>query len=43
VTATLDRLARATGLVAVAAGPDGVLHLDRAMSPWSLLLLRQLD
>jgi xylan 1,4-beta-xylosidase len=41
--ATLDRMARATAVEPVAAGPDGVVRLDRLMSPWSLLLLRQLD
>jgi xylan 1,4-beta-xylosidase len=41
--ATLDRLARATAVDPVVAGPDGTVRLDRPMSPWSLLLLRQLD
>ena len=42
-TATLDRLARATAVSAATAGPDGVVRVDRVLSPWSLMLLRQLD
>jgi len=41
--ATLDRLARATAVEPVVAGPDGAVRLDRQLSPWSLCLLRQLD
>jgi xylan 1,4-beta-xylosidase len=43
VLATLDRMARATEVVPVVAGPDGEIRVERALSPWSLLLLRQLD
>ncbi|MFJ2674873.1 beta-xylosidase [Streptomyces sp. NPDC087525] len=40
--AHLDRLARATEVRTVAAGEDGVLRLDTAVSPWSLILIEQL-
>ncbi|PVE09247.1 GH39 family glycosyl hydrolase [Streptomyces scopuliridis] len=40
--AHLDRLARATEVRTIAAGADGVLRLDTAVSPWSLVLIEQL-
>jgi xylan 1,4-beta-xylosidase len=43
VTAQLDRMARATAVEPAIAGPDGVVRVDRVVSPWSLVLLRQLD
>jgi xylan 1,4-beta-xylosidase len=43
LTAELERMARATQIVPVMAGPDGVVRVDRVVQPWSLVLLRQLD
>jgi xylan 1,4-beta-xylosidase len=40
--AHLDRCARATAISTLVADPDGTVRLDRTLSPWSLLLLRQL-
>ncbi|MFE9252437.1 beta-xylosidase [Streptomyces sp. NPDC007088] len=40
--AHLDRLARATEVSTVRADADGVLRLDRVLSPWSLVLIEQL-
>ncbi|GIH14306.1 GH39 family glycosyl hydrolase [Rugosimonospora africana] len=40
--AELDRRARATGVSTITVGADGCLRLDRELSPWSVLLLRQL-
>jgi xylan 1,4-beta-xylosidase len=40
--AYLDRAARATALSTLVADRDGTLRLDRTLSPWSVLLLRQL-
>jgi hypothetical protein len=36
-------MARATSVEPAIAGPDGVVRVDRIVSPWSLVLLRQLD
>jgi xylan 1,4-beta-xylosidase len=41
--AELDRAARATATATVAADADGTLRLERTLSPWSVVLLRQLD
>ncbi|MEN3305305.1 MAG: xylan 1,4-beta-xylosidase [Micromonosporaceae bacterium] len=40
---TLDRLARSTAVSATAAGADGTVRVDRLLSPWSVLLLRQVE
>ena len=41
--AHLDRRARATAVSGLAADADGTVRLDVTMSPWSIVLLRQLD
>jgi xylan 1,4-beta-xylosidase len=40
--AHLDRCARATAISTLVADSDGTVRLERTLSPWSLLLLRQL-